>query len=70
MPQHKRPKRDGNSDTVIGCDVDYSDEEREFLQAMDRYKREKKRPFPTWSEALAVLRELGYRKVGEEESQK
>ena len=32
---------------------------------MDRYKRENRRPFPTWSEVLEVLRSLGYRRVAE-----
>jgi len=35
------------------------------MKAMDRYKRENRRPFPTWSEVLEVLRSLGYRKVAE-----
>jgi hypothetical protein len=30
---------------------------------MDQYKRANRRPFPTWSEVLEVLRALGYRKV-------
>ena len=42
---------------------DYSDDERDFLIAMERYKRENRRPFPTWSEVLEVLVSLGYRKV-------
>jgi len=46
------------------CD-DYSDDETDFMKAMDRYKRENRRPFPTWSEVLEVLRSLGYRKVAE-----
>lgn len=33
-----------------------------FLVAVDRYKRERRRPFPTWAEVLAVARALGYRK--------
>ena len=37
----------------------------EFMKAMDRYKRENRRPFPTWSEVLEVLRSLGYRRVAE-----
>jgi len=41
----------------------YSDEEVEFMKAMDRYKRLKQRPFPTWHEVLRVFRALGYRKV-------
>lgn len=42
---------------------DFSDEEAEFLKAIERFKREKRKPFPTWSEVLAVARSLGYRKV-------
>lgn len=35
-------------------------EEIEFVRAIDRYKRKFNRPFPTWSEVLAILKELGY----------
>ena len=37
------------------CERDYNDEETEFMKAMDRYKRENRRPFPTWSEVLEVM---------------
>ncbi|OWK43861.1 hypothetical protein [Fimbriiglobus ruber] len=47
------------------CERDYSDDETDFMKAMDRYKRENRRPFPTWSEVLEVLRSLGYRKVAD-----
>src|SRR5438874_2122692 len=47
------------------CERDYSDEEITFMKAMDQYKRDNRRPFPTWSEVLEVLRALGYRKVAE-----
>jgi hypothetical protein len=52
----------------VGCEEnfpgwDYTEEECEFLMAMDRYKREARRPYPTWREVLRVLKELGYRKV-------
>jgi len=47
------------------CEKDYSDEEIIFMKAMDQYKRANRRPFPTWSEVLEVLRALGYRKVAE-----
>jgi hypothetical protein len=47
------------------CERDYSDDETEFMKAIDRYKRENRRPFPTWSEVLEVLRSLGYRRVAE-----
>lgn len=35
-------------------------EEIEFVRAIDRYKRKFNRPFPTWSEILAIVKELGY----------
>ncbi len=45
------------------CERDYTEDEVEFMKAMDRYKLANRRPFPTWSEVLEVLRALGYRKV-------
>jgi hypothetical protein len=47
------------------CERDYNDEEIIFMKAMDQYKRDNRRPFPTWSEVLEVLHALGYRKVEE-----
>lgn len=37
-------------------------EEIEFVRAVDHYKRKFNRPFPTWSEVLAIVKELGYTK--------
>lgn len=47
------------------CDRDYTDEEVEFMRAIDQYKRDNHRPYPTLSEVLEVLHALGYRKVAE-----
>ncbi|MGD9857949.1 MAG: hypothetical protein AB7U20_23640 [Planctomycetaceae bacterium] len=47
------------------CERDYQPAEVEFMKAMDDYKRRSGRQFPTWSEVLEVLRDLGYRKVAE-----
>ena len=44
------------------CDRDYTHAEREFMQAMHDYKHRSGRMFPTWSEVLEVLRDLGYEK--------
>src|SRR5687768_18520500 len=44
------------------CERDYTDDEIEFMRAMDQYKRDNRRPFPTWSEVLQVLHALGYRR--------
>ena len=38
-------------------------EQFEFVMAMDEYKRTNKRPFPSWTEVLEVIKYLGYRKV-------
>ena len=32
----------------------------EFITAIDDYKRLNRRPFPTWSEVLEILKALGY----------
>jgi hypothetical protein len=45
------------------CEREYKPDEIEFMRAMDDYKRRSGRQFPTWSEVLEVLRDLGYRKV-------
>lgn len=42
---------------------EYTDEERVFLLAVERYRRERRRPFPTCREVLAIALALGYRKV-------
>lgn len=47
------------------CERDYTDDEIEFMRAMDQYKRDNRRPFPTWSEVLQVLSALGYRRVAD-----
>ena len=47
------------------CERDYTDDEILFMKAMDQYKRDNRRPFPTWSEVLEVLQALGYRRVAE-----
>jgi len=47
------------------CEREYSDCEIEFMQAMDEYKRASGRMFPTCSEILEVLTNMGYRKVAE-----
>lgn len=40
-----------------------SDEQFEFLMAIDEYKRKNQKPFPSWTEVLEVIKALGYRKV-------
>lgn len=42
-----------------------TEEQFDFLMAINEYKRVNRRPFPTWSEVLDVMKALGYRKVAE-----
>jgi outer membrane protein TolC len=44
------------------CERNYSNSEMEFMQAMQDYKASSGRLFPTWSEVLEVLKDLGYEK--------
>src|SRR5262249_13066016 len=45
------------------CERDYTDQEVEFMNALDDYKRKSGRMFPTCSEVLEVIHSLGYVKV-------
>lgn len=59
MPNPKGP--------VLSCDQfpgsELDAEQLEFLQAIEHFKKKYKRRFPTWSEVLVVLKQLGYRRV-------
>lgn len=45
-----------------------NDEQFEFLMAVDAYKKQNNRPFPSWTEILEIVKALGYRKVAERSS--
>lgn len=60
MSDRNPKKHRGSSDHNA---ADYSPDELEFLKAIERYKRVKRRPFPKWTEVLQVLRDLGYHKT-------
>ena len=45
------------------CERDYTDDEIEFMHALDEYKRSAGRMFPTCSEILEGMRGLGYERV-------
>jgi hypothetical protein len=51
------------------CERDYTQDEIEFMNAMDEYKRISGRMFPTCSEVLEVVRKLGYEKHSVPESE-
>lgn len=49
------------------CERDYTQDEVDFMQALDEYKRQNGRMFPTCSEILEVVRDLGYVKLPKNE---
>ncbi len=49
------------------CERDYTQDEIEFMHAMDAYKRKSGRMFPTCSEILEVVRDLGYQRPGSDQ---
>ena len=42
-----------------------TDEQFEFVMAIDEYKRLNNRPFPSWTEIMDIIHAMGYRKVAE-----
>lgn len=58
-----RARKDRARGKVLTSPVDYTDDEFEFLKAIEAFKKQTRRQFPTWSEVLTVLRGLGYSKV-------
>jgi hypothetical protein len=47
------------------CERDYTEQEIQFMHAMDEYKQLSGRMFPTCSEILEVLKKLGYRQIAD-----
>ena len=64
VPQERRVKvqRRRQIDPTT-CEREYSDDEIQFMHALDAYKRTSGRMFPTCSEILEVIRDLGYVRV-------
>jgi len=42
------------------CMAEVDEAVLEFIAAIDRFKLEHGRPFPSWSEILLIVRQLGY----------
>ncbi|KLU01270.1 hypothetical protein RISK_006839 [Rhodopirellula islandica] len=67
MDQPRRKKQRRRHIDPTTCERDYSDQEVEFMKAMDDYKRDSGRMFPTCSEVLEVLRSLNYVKLSDDQ---
>ncbi|MEK6234489.1 MAG: hypothetical protein N2C14_07235 [Planctomycetales bacterium] len=70
VPAKTSPKKKKSRRRLIDpttCERDYSNDEVEFMRALDDYKRRNGRMFPTCSEILEVIRGLGYCRLSAEE---
>ena len=65
LDRRRGPGRRLTDDRKAAEEGQMSDEQFEFLMAIDEYKRKNTRPFPTWTEVLEVIKALGYRKVAQ-----
>jgi hypothetical protein len=62
-PGHRRTE-----ERRVAEEGEMTDEQFEFLMAIDQYKRSNQKPFPTWTEVLEIIKAMGYRKVAEPQS--
>ena len=65
LDRRRGPGRRRSDDRKSAEEGNMSDEQFAFLMAIDQYKRQNSRPFPTWTEVLEVIKALGYRCVAE-----
>ena len=65
-PARRKTQRRRQIDPTT-CERDYNSEEILFMQALDAYKRSSGRMFPTCSEILEVVRDMGYVKLSDDE---
>lgn len=65
LDRRRGPGRRRSDDRRSAEEGNMTDEQFDFLMAIDQYKRQNARPFPTWTEVLEVIKALGYRKVAE-----
>lgn len=64
----RKSKQTPTAEPVLPPEAQLVDEDEmrtevlEFASAIDTYKRNSRKPFPTWGEVLEVLKGLGYRR--------
>lgn len=64
-PRRKQQRRRQIDPTT--CEREYTEQEIQFMHALDDYKRTAGRMFPTCSEILEVISGLGYVQLSEDE---
>lgn len=70
LDRRRGPGRRRSDSRRAAEEGEMTNEQFDFIMAIDKYKRVNDRPFPTWTEVLDVILALGYRKVAEPEDLK
>jgi hypothetical protein len=65
LDRRRGPGKRRSDDRRSAEEGQLTDEQFDFLMAVDDYKKLNNRPFPSWTEILEVIKALGYRKVAE-----
>jgi hypothetical protein len=65
LDRRRGPGRRRSDERKAAEEGHMSDEQFQFIMAIDEYKRANSRPFPTWTEILEIIKALGYRKVAD-----
>ena len=65
LDRRRGPGRRRPDDRRAAEEGHMTDEQFEFVTAVDQYKRANQRPFPTWTEVLEIIKAMGYRKIAE-----
>lgn len=63
LERRRGPGRRRSDDRKAAEEGEMTAEQFEFCMAIDTYKKVNKKLFPTWTEVLEVINQLGYRKV-------
>ena len=65
LKRHRGPGKRRSDNRKSAEEGQMTEEQFEFLMAIEEYKKSNNRPFPTWTEVLEVITALGYRKIAE-----
>jgi hypothetical protein len=63
LERRRGPGRRLSDDRKAAEEGEMTIEQFEFVMAIQTYKKVNKRLYPTWTEILEIIRQLGYRKV-------
>ena len=68
LDRRRGPGRRRAEDRRSAEEGEMSNEQFEFVKAINEYKQVNRRPFPSWTEVLEIIKALGYRKVAERQN--